>query len=223
MFEKCRTDSVKIQAPATLRKHELLDEETAPPSVAAPLPGQSYNPSQQEYQQLLDSATSTLQTQEEKNQQLEQVKSQFDNIRAVRGGKELWELAQDEIMQDNEAEAEVESSATAGNVEESSPKKKQSKQKTSKEKKKRASNINKEVRPHSILRSLTNAPLVTETRIGCSLAKENTECPTSQHSYSHQRVGTADSSQHATKTSSPLGSPTTSEAGRFAHPSAQER
>lgn len=145
-----------------LRKHELLTEDTAPPSVALPLPGQSYNPAHDAHQELLGSAAQRLQTEEERARETEAVKQQFDAIRQERGSRELWELAEadvaaplsegeddgdddaDLLLEDGKggAEAGAADNASASEV----VRKKQTKPKTAAEKKKRARNIKIQVR-----------------------------------------------------------------------------
>lgn len=167
-----------LQAPVSLRRHEVLTEDVVPPSVQIPLPGQSYNPTHESHQALLSTANEAVQAQEASNQRTQAVKAQLDAARQARKGKELWELAQDEVAQAIDGDdAEVEQGDEHPDEVIEKKRSNSNKPKSAKDKKRRAHNINEQVRPSLSLSfvSYSHEPL-THTRRNRKKPKRTKSC-----------------------------------------------
>ncbi|EGG02853.1 uncharacterized protein MELLADRAFT_117481 [Melampsora larici-populina 98AG31] len=175
---------IPVKAPSYLRKHEILDKVTetltlkseAPGliSIPAPHPGQSYNPSFKDHQQVLNLANQKLEIEENETRKLESVKENMKKSLAEGRTKESWEFCEedvDKLMEDDESE-----------IDDSKKTDDQFVKKVKKQKKKTTAQRNRKAR------ALEEARLLAKRRQAKVISKSLHELPTIVNSITQQKA-----------------------------------
>ncbi|KAH9817247.1 ribosome biogenesis protein Nop53/GLTSCR2 [Melampsora americana] len=175
---------IPVKAPSHLRKHEILDKVTeslttkaeAPGliSIPQPHPGQSYNPSFKDHQEVLNLAHQKLEAEEKEMKRLQTVKDRMNTSLAGAKRKEQWEFCEEEvdkIMEDDESE-----------VEDLNRTEEQLVKKVKKQKKKTTAQRNRKAR------ALEEARLLAKRRHAKLISKSLHELPTIVNSISQQKA-----------------------------------
>lgn len=129
-----------MQAPKSMNQHSIfstIPKEFLPQAIPTPASGHSYNPSHADHQALLGHALKEAQLDEAQSAKTSALRAVFEQARTNRNGKEIWQLAEEDVDCKIGEEAEELDAESQSAI----PKRHPTKRKTSKEKAKRRTNL----------------------------------------------------------------------------------